>query len=197
VTVTTESHRTELVERLRAGDSAAADQFVREHWPRLVGLARSILGCDQEAQDAAQTGLISALQRIGDLEDPMSLEGWVNRIVANAALARLRSRKSRRERAIEDLLPQFQADGHRSDVRGDWTVTAGARLESQEVQALVRSKIEELPVSYREVIMVRDILGMDTMAAAAALGIEENNVKVRLHRARQALRTLLEGCMEA
>lgn len=186
-----------FVHRLQHQDAIACEQLVNEHWSRLVGLARSILGCDQEAQDAAQTGLISAIQRIGDLADAQALEGWLNRIVANAALARLRSRKSRRERAIEDLLPQFQADGHRSNVRGDWAVTAGSRMESEEMRTLVRSKIEELPEVYREVIMLRDIIGMDTKATAAALGIEVNNVKVRLHRARQALRTLLEGSMEA
>ena len=61
---------------------------------------------------------------------------------------------------------------------------------------MVRAKIEELPAPYREVIMLRDIMGLDTAGAASVLGIEENNLKVRLHRARQALRTLLEECLE-
>jgi len=184
------------VELLRAGNTAAIDRFVAANWARLVGLARSILGCDQEAQDAAQDGLISALRRIGDLKDPGALDGWINRIVANAALARLRSRKSKRERPFEDLLPRFHEDGHRAAPGGNWTVTSGARLESDEVRDLVRSKIEELPESYREVIMLRDLVGLDTAATASVLGIEENNVKVRLHRARQALRTLLEESLE-
>lgn len=188
---------TRLVEQIRLGDPAGAERLVTEHWSRLVGLARSILGCDQEAQDAAQAGLVSALSRIGDLQDSAAFEGWLNRIVVNAALARVRSRKSRRERNMEDLLPRFQEDGHRADVRDTLNVTSGAPVESQEVRTLVRSKIEELPEPYREVIMLRDILGLDTAGAAAALGIEENNVKVRLHRARQALRTLLEECVEA
>lgn len=190
------AERARTVERLRAGDKDAIDRFVNDNWPRLVGLARSILHDDQEAQDAAQDALVSALRRIGDLKDPGALDGWLSKITANAALARLRARKSRRERDIDALLPQFHGDGHRVDPRGNFAVTCSARLESQEAAALVRAKIEELPKTYREVIMLRDIMGLDTAAAASVLGIEENNLKVRLHRARQALRTLLEECLE-
>lgn len=196
-TVLTDSiDRPRLVERLRAGEADAAAELVNAQWGRLVGLARSILGSDPDAQDAAQDGLISAIRRIGDLKDPGALDGWLSRIVANAALARLRSRKSRRERAIDDLLPQFRADGHREDARSNWGVTGAQRLESEEVRALVRAQIEELPASYREIIMLRDIAGLDTSSTAQVLGIEESNVKVRLHRARQALRTLMERCLE-
>lgn len=191
------AHRARTVEALRAGDKEATHRFVTDNWSRLVGLARGILNDDQEAQDAAQDALISALRGISDLKDPGALDGWLSKITANAALARLRARKSRRERDIDALLPQFHPDGHRAGVLGNFAVTAASRLDSEETRNLVRAKIEELPENYREVIMLRDIIGLDTAGAASVLGIEENNLKVRLHRARQALRTLLEQCLEA
>ena len=65
-------------------------------------------------------------------------------------------------------------------------------LTSAETAAAVRAAIHELPDAYRTVLLLRDIEGLDTAESAQALGISENAVKTRLHRARQALRTLLE-----
>jgi len=186
----------DLVRRLRDGDAATINRFVTDQWPRLVALARSILHCEHDASDAAQDALITALKRIHDLKEPAALEGWLNRIVANAALARLRTRRRKRERPIEDLLPTFYEDGHRIGHKGNWTVTPGTPLESEEMRELVRACIDELQDGYRKVILLRDIMGLDTQHAADVLGIAANNVKVRLHRARQALRTLIEERLE-
>jgi RNA polymerase sigma-70 factor (ECF subfamily) len=60
---------------------------------------------------------------------------------------------------------------------------------------MVRSKVNELPQMYREVLILRDFEGLDTAQTAGALGLEYAAVKTRLHRARQALRTLLDPYM--
>ena len=104
----------------------------------------------------------------------------------------LRSRPKAEDESIDDLLPTFVADGHQTRDTVDWTETAEASLEREETAALIRRKIDELPGDYRTVLVMRDLEEMSNPEIADALGISTNLVKVRLHRARQALRTLLE-----
>ena len=73
-----------------------------------------------------------------------------------------------------------------------WQESAEQLLTREETRAHVRAKIGELPESYRTVLLLRDIEGMDTGETAVMLGVNEGVVKTRLHRARQALRTLLD-----
>jgi DNA-directed RNA polymerase specialized sigma24 family protein len=109
-----------LVEGLASADTGAVERLVREYGPALLALARSLTGCDQQAQDVLQETMIKALRSIGSLERPGALGAWLHRIAANVALQHLRTRTRRRERPIEKLLPTFGNDGHREDVRGTW-----------------------------------------------------------------------------
>jgi RNA polymerase sigma-70 factor (ECF subfamily) len=180
-----------LLAQLRAGDEAAFGALVRRESGKLLAVARRILRSEEEAQDAVQDALLSAFQNLDRFEGNARLSTWLHRITVNAALMRLRSKKRRREDAIDELLPGFAEDGHHlvpvQDLRG-----AEDELASAQVAAIVRAAIDELPESYRVVLVLRDIEGMDTSEAAAALGIGPDAAKMRLHRARQALRTLLE-----
>lgn len=103
-----------------------------------------------------------------------------------------RSQRRRPERSIEGLLPEFLEDGHHKTPCRPWRTEASAGMEQEETRAFVRSRIDELPEPYREIIMLRDIEELDTEETANLLGITTAAVKTRLHRARQALRTLLD-----
>jgi RNA polymerase sigma-70 factor (ECF subfamily) len=105
---------------------------------------------------------------------------------------RLRGRRRRREEPIEDLLPRFQEDGHFAVPAVPWRGASGGRLEEEETLALVRASIDRIPEAFRTVLVLRDIEGLDTKETARLLGTNENVVKIRLHRARQALRTMLD-----
>jgi RNA polymerase sigma-70 factor (ECF subfamily) len=107
----------------------------------------------------------------------------------NTALMKLRERRRRPTESIEDLLPTYNSDGHQAVAARDWS---DAVLERKETAAIVREAIAMLPDQYREVLVLRDIEEKDTAEAAALLGTSSNVVKVRLHRARQALRALLD-----
>ncbi len=182
----------ELVCGLRAGGEDAVRQLFAEHGPGLVALARSIVGCEQRAQDVVQDAVVRALRSLGTLERPEALGAWLRRITTNVALQELRTRGRRRERSIETLLPVFRNDGHREGVRESWAGADRSPMEREETRRAVRDAVEALPDSYREIIMLRDLMGMDTAETSAVLGISQNLAKVRLHRARQALRSLLE-----
>lgn len=184
-----------LVERLRAGDPAAPADLLAAHTPSLLAIARSILGDENAAMDAVQDAVVSAMRSLDTLQDPGSLAAWLKRTVTNAALVQLRRRRRRRERPIEDLLPRFHADGHRVvDQAASGLDALEQRMDRDALLARVREAMEQLPDHYREVILLRDVMGLDTNEAAATLSITPNHVKVRLHRARMALRTLLQEC---
>jgi RNA polymerase sigma-70 factor (ECF subfamily) len=178
-----------LVHRLRRGDGDAFEELVRTHGGRLLAVARRILGNDEDAQDAVQEAFIKAFRSIDTFEERSQLHTWLHRIAVNAALMKLRSRRRRPEDPIEDLLPTYAADGHQASESRDWS---DAVLERKETAGLVRAAIDRLPDQYRTVLVLRDIEEKDTAEVAVLLGTNSNVVKVRLHRARQALRTLLD-----
>jgi RNA polymerase sigma-70 factor (ECF subfamily) len=180
-----------LVAALRAGDPAAFELLVRRHGGRLLATARRLLGNDADARDALQDALLSAVRGIAGFGGGARLSTWLHRIVVNAALMKLRSRRRKREEPIEDLLPSFDDDGHRIDATAGWHTPCDQLLQRQETRRTVRHCIDRLPDPYRTILILRDIEELDTDEAADRLGITPNAAKVRLHRARQALRTLL------
>lgn len=182
----------ELVARLRAGDAGAHETMVRVHAARLTATAQRILRNEDDARDAVQDAFLSAFRALPRFHGDARLSTWLHRIVVNTALMKLRGRKRRAEEPIEALLPVFLDDGHAAVPAVEWRPSCHEELEREERCALVRDCIERLPDSYRTVLLLRDIEELDTAETAALLGITDNAVKIRLHRARQALRTLLD-----
>lgn len=180
-----------LVEGTRSGDDEAFAALVRREGGRMLATARRFLGDDQDAQDAVQEAFLQAHRGLDRFQGGARISTWLHRIVVNAALMKLRSRRRKPEQALDDLLPQFDETGAWRDRVAGWEQSSDELLESAETRAIVRRAIDRLPEPYREVLMLRDIEGFDTDEAARLLEASENAVKVRLHRARQALRTLL------
>jgi RNA polymerase sigma-70 factor, ECF subfamily len=180
-----------LVVGLRAGDVAAFETIIRQNGPVLLALARRLLRHDDDAREAVQEAFVSAFRASQRFEGASRISTWLHRIVVNACLMRLRA-KRHVEVSIDEWLPAFLPDGHHLSVFVDWSEAAYTRLEQDETRRLVRECIDRLPDSYRTVLLMRDIEGLPVSEVAAALEISENAVHVRLHRARQALRTLLD-----
>ena len=99
----------------------------------------------------------------------------------------------RKKRAIDRLLPTYLEDGRRADARPAWQQRPDELLEQAETRQLVRDKIDQLPDEHRIVLILRDIEQVSTADTAQLLQLSNTTVKTRLHRARQALRTLLEA----
>ena len=181
-----------LLARLRAGDETAYAELVRSHGGRLLAVCRRVLRDDEEARDALQEAFVHAFRALGGFHGDARLGTWLHRIAVNACLMRLRRRRSRPEEPIEDFLPRFQEDGHAERTSVVWPEAADRELERREASRLVRTAIDRLPPTYRTVLVLRDLEELDTATVAAQLGVTENAVKIRLHRARQALRELLD-----
>jgi RNA polymerase sigma-70 factor, ECF subfamily len=182
----------DLVARLRAGDEIAFETVVRRHGGRMLAAARRLLRNDDAARDAVQEAFLAAFSAMNRFDGRARLSTWLHRIVVNCALMRLRHQRRRPEQSIDELLPRFAEDGNWASGSTQWSSTCDALLQRQEARALVRQCVDQLPEKYRTVIMLRDIEELDTQEAADLLGMTANALKIRLHRARQALRTLLE-----
>jgi len=181
-----------LLEGLRRGDADAFESVVRQYAGRLLPIGRRVLGDQALAEDALQETFMKVLEKINDYEERGTFSGWLRRIMLNQSLMKLRARKRKEEQSIDDLLPEF--DGNNCRIEEPWTVlkTPEEICGSAEASALVQSKISELPETHRIVLLLRDIEELTTAETAEILEISESAVKVRLHRARSALKSLLE-----
>ena len=184
--------QTPLLDRLRLGDDEAYEQFVRENTPRMLAVARRFLRNEEDARDAVQDGFMSAFKALPRFEGGAMLSTWLHRIVVNASLMKLRTKKRKPERSIEDLLPGYKEDGHPQEFFEAWRETGHDVAVREEERALVRKSIDRLPDNYRNVLLLRDIEGIDTSETARLLDLTPGAVKTRLHRARLALRQLLD-----
>ncbi len=181
-----------LLARMQAGDNHAFEACVRAYSGQLLAVARRILSHEEDARDAVQDAFLSAFKGIGRFEGLSRIGTWLHRIVVNAALTRLRTRQRRPEISIEDLLPHFGQGEHQIDPPAPWKATSVAILQQQEMREVVQDCIKRLPETYRIVLLLRDIEGLSTEETAQFLDTTLGVVKTRLHRARQALRSLLD-----
>jgi len=182
----------QLLAQLRAGDSDAFGLVVQRYGGRMLATARRFLNNEHDAEDAVQVAFASAFRALDRFNGEAMLSTWLHRIVVNAALVQLRSKRRRAEQPIENLLPRFDRDGAWIDEPVTWTDANQTILEQRDSRQIVRRCIARLPDIYRSVVLLRDIEELDTDETARSLAITSNTVKVRLHRARQALKRLLE-----
>ncbi len=188
-----EAEEARLVARLRAGDERAYELLVERHAGRMLAATRRILRSDEDAQDAVQDAFLSAFKALDRFQGDSRLGTWLHRIAINAALMKLRSQKRRNEQDVQGLLPRFKdGDGHHEIAPRKWAAAADAPVMVEESRALVRSMIDQLPDNYRVALVLRDMEGLSTEEVAERLGVSPNAAKIRVHRARQALRALLD-----
>ncbi|MBT5938309.1 MAG: sigma-70 family RNA polymerase sigma factor [Rhodospirillaceae bacterium] len=183
---------TELIAALRQGESSAFEQLVRTYGPKLLATANRILQDRSLAEDCVQESFVKVHSKFETFEERSSLSSWLHRIVINQSLMKLRSIKGKKENSIDSFMPEF--DENICRIEAPWRVpaTPSQIMDREETRRLVHKKVNELPDSYRIVLILRDIEEMDTKSVADVLGMSEGAVKVRLHRARAALKKLLE-----
>lgn len=187
-----------LLDELRAGDDRAFERLVRLHVGPLHAVALRLLQNPADADDVVQEAFMSAFRNLANFRGDARLRTWLHRIAVNAALGRLR-RRARRPSGqldVDELLPRFDERGRTAHYHQPWTQTTEELAARAETREQVREMIDKLPDNYRTVLILRDIEELDTAEVAELLELSPGAVKVRLHRARQALRNLLERELE-
>ncbi len=173
------------------------ETLVRDNIGWMLALSERLLRDRDLAEDCVQDAFLAAFRALPGFEGRSSLKTWLHRITVNACLSKLRRIKRLAEQPINDLLPEF--DNQECRIEAPWTQLASVHevQENEELRARVVAGIGDLPDAYRIVLQLRDIEGYNTAEVADLLEISEQNVKVRLHRARAALKKLLEPILRA
>lgn len=172
----------ELVERVLAGERNLFEILMRRYNQRLYRVTRAILRDDAEAEDVTQEAYVRAYQHLSQFAGRSSFATWLTRIAIHEALGRVQRGKRKEE---IDAMEEFRRDSLEPLTS---TATPEQNASSAEVRVLLERSIDALPDTYREIFMLRDVEEMSTSETAQCLGITEENVKTRLHRARALLR---------
>lgn len=163
---------------------------MRRHNPRLFRAARAILKDDGEAEDALQDAYLEAYRHMADFRGDAQVATWLTRIVINRSLMRLRSQKRHRNVVSIDAgrAPESETPLEVADARAEPPADAAWRAE---MRRLIERRIDELPLDFRTVFVLREVEDLSVEDVAASLQIPEATVRSRLFRARAKLRASL------
>lgn len=183
----------ELVRRARGGDFDAFEELIRHFQGRAYSLAYRILGESHDAEDVVQQTFLSLIEHLEDYREESTVAGWVLRIAANHALKVLRKRRGLPTVSLAEAgePEEGYAGIPHPDFIAHWRDDPADLVGRREVRELIEHALTELDDKYRVVFVLRDVEGFSTREAAELLGLTESAVKVRLLRARLALRERL------
>ncbi len=182
-----------LVERAKNGDRAALATLVNKYSERIYNLVLRILRRKEDAEDVLQETFLTVIEKIDTFDGRSSFFTWIYRIATNAALMRLRKKKVVFQELNDD--PDFQ-ESVESRVFVDWSQDPSVGVFDGEVRNKLNDAINKLSDIYRGVFVLRDIEGLSIKETSEILNITEENVKIRLRRARQFLRDYLSDYFE-
>lgn len=177
----------EIVARVRAGELELYEVLMRRHNPRIYRAARAILHDDSEAEDVMQDAYVRAFEHLREFEGRAQFSTWLTRIAVNEALARVRRNKR--------LAP---LDSHIEDpsMSTEPATSPEQQTSDVEMRRVLETAVTNLPDEFRSVFVLRAIEGMSGAETAECLGIGEDTVKTRLHRARGRLQAMLLESIE-
>ena len=186
----------ELIRRILDGEKELFHELIRPCERAIYFLLLSLLKNDVEAEDAAQETVIKAYTNLNSFRGDAQFKTWVLSIARNEGLGRLRKLGNLREDSLDADTDETTGD-YTPAILTSWREVPAQALEQKELGELIRQAVEKLPAIYRNIVILRDIEEMDIRETAAALGISEGAVKVRLHRARAMLQKELAPQMKA
>jgi RNA polymerase sigma-70 factor, ECF subfamily len=191
------------LEALRRGDEAAFVDVLRRHHGALMRLAMTYVQNPQIAEDVVQDAWLTAIRSLDTFAGRSSLKTWISGIVIN--IARARRRKESRLVSLGSFFTdyadrwrptvdpsRFGGDGAWRELPHAWENVPESSVIGKEMLGRIKSAIDELPPKHREVIVLRDVAQLDATEVSNLLGISPENQRVRLHRARAAVRKSLE-----
>jgi RNA polymerase sigma-70 factor, ECF subfamily len=182
----------ELVARILAGETALFELIMRRHNQRLYRAARAIVRDESEAEDVMQDAYVRAYIHLKQFAGRAKFSTWLTRIAVHEALARLRDRKRYDEPATT-----FETSEDPMELLASAEGTPEEHLQTRELGDVLEEAIESLPSGFRAVFMLRAVEEMSTSEVAECLDLSEENVKVRLHRARALLKEHLTQKLES
>jgi RNA polymerase sigma-70 factor (ECF subfamily) len=173
----------EIVKRVRAGDQALFEILMRRHNQRIYRAARAIVKNESEVEDVMQQAYINAFTHLHQFEERSQFSTWLTRIAVNEAISR---RQKMRVAAMTENVEESRTDA--MDNFTSSQPTPEHQAYARELQRVLEEAVDGLPDTYRAVFVLRDIEGLSTSETGEGLGLGEEAVKTRLHRARAMIR---------
>jgi RNA polymerase sigma-70 factor (ECF subfamily) len=181
---------TDVVDRVRAGETGLYEILMRRYNQRLFRVIRSVVANDLEAEDVLQEAWVRAYEHLGQFEGRAGFATWVTRIAFHEALNR--TRKSKRWTPLENPQGAIMPEANRRQTTSE---TPEALAMRGQLGQMLQAAVDALPESYRSVFVLRAVEHLSTVETAECLGLSEEAVKTRLHRSRALLRRELEASM--
>jgi RNA polymerase sigma-70 factor, ECF subfamily len=186
----------ECIRRILAGERHLFHDLIRPCERSIYFLLYSLLKNEADTEDAAQETVLKVYRNLHLYRGESQFRTWVLSIARNEGLGRLRRLATLREDSL-DAGTDEQTGDYTPAILTSWREVPAEALERKELGEILRKAVESLPDIYRNVVILRDIEEMDGKETAAALGISEGAVKVRLHRARALLQRALAPQVKA
>lgn len=172
-----------LVKRSKAGEMDAFEELVRRYERKIYALAYQYVGNHDDANDIAQDAFINAYKTLTSFRGESSFSTWLYRITINACMNQIR-RQIKRNRLILDIA----MTPHRENPLLFAELSPEDHVEREELRELLRRCIKSLSRGHRLVLLLREVHGLSYNEISYCLGCPLNTVKVKLHRARRALK---------
>jgi RNA polymerase sigma-70 factor, ECF subfamily len=179
-----------LIEKAQAGNQDALETLFANQSPALYQTALRLVGTPEEAEDVLQEGMMSAYRNLRRFEGRSQFSTWLTRIVINAALMRLRSRRSRPAVSLDERLAEDDEMTF-ADQFPDTAPSPEQIVARRELEDLLRRNLQTLSPVLRSAFILREMEGFSTEEAADELGISQGTLKARLHRAKRQLSRLI------
>lgn len=171
----------EIVAKILSGETRLYEKLMRKYNQQLYRISMSIINDDKEAEDIMQTAYLNAFRQLKNFQQRSSFATWLTRILINESLLH----KKRKQKHEQTLMENNYTD------HDDNTPLDG--LMNKELKLLLERAVSSLPEKYRLVFVMREVQGMSTNETMEVLNIGESNVKIRLTRAKDMLRTELNS----
>jgi len=177
-----------LLAALKAGDAMAWRTLLAAHGPQLLAYAGRMLGDRDAAEEILQDSLMNIYRAIDRFDGRCSIKSWLYRSVHNRAIDEIRRRKKYVDIGEDPEADFFDAAGRWRDDFPGFDGFAAKALDDKRLLQLVREKLDDLPHVHREVLLLKEVDDLATSEICDALEISAGNLRIRLHRARTALR---------
>jgi RNA polymerase sigma-70 factor (ECF subfamily) len=178
-----------IIASILEGNTHQFHDLIRPHERGVYMMALAVLQNEADAEDAAQETFLKAFRKLATFRGEAKFGTWLISITLNEARSRLRSRKNIKIQSLDEI-PERQERISPALLR-DWREIPSEALERKEIRQLLQQAINDLPLIYREVFLLRDVEELSVAESAETLDISIASVKVRLHRARIMLQKKL------
>jgi len=182
----------DFVERLKSGDSLAYDTLVTRYSGQIYGLLFRLTQDAEEAADLTQDTFLQVLRSVRKFRGDSELKTWLFRIAINESRNRFRWWKRRKRESTVSLDAQPVRDGlPLNETLADSSEDPERALIRRQERERIERALNDLPLSFREAVVLCDVEGQSYQEIATILGINIGTVKSRIARGREEMRKRL------